>query len=265
MDARAPFKGLPKPLMTAHRIDFLSADAAAFNALREEWRGAASGSALPKVAHKLASVLPGYVSREYGYAFPTDEQLADVIRATPRTVGRGMKALDAAGLIERQTMVKRDEKGEAIGRLRRIYLTLPATPGERTEVNGQPEVNGQNPVGERTAVVRIYPDRTTPDNKISSDRKVSSYPPARESYPIGYSGDDDFLNAFDRSLIEAAAFKPIRSTELEPVVQQAFDKTTDSSELFMPFHWQDVRALHSSDTAKWFIRRAGDLIDRRAA
>ncbi|SFJ57352.1 helix-turn-helix domain-containing protein [Aerobium aerolatum] len=254
-----------KTQVARRRIEFRSADAARFNAMREEWRVAASGGALPKVAHKLASLLPGYVSREYGYAFPTDEQLAEVINATPRTVGRGMKALDAAGLIERQTMVKRDEKGEAIGRLRRIYLTLRATPGERTEVNGQPEVNGQNRVGERTTVVRIYPDRTTPDNKSSIERKVSSYAPAREGYPTGYSGDDEFLDVFDRALIEIARLKPAISADLERLAQQAFDKTTDSSELFMPFHWRDVRALRSGDTAEWFRRRADQLIDRRAA
>ncbi|MCX5579445.1 hypothetical protein [Kaistia terrae] len=131
--------------MTKQRIDFLSVDAARFNALRDQWRDVASGCVLPVVAHKLASLLPAYVSREYGYAFPTDEQLAETIKATPRTVGRGMNALDTADLIERKTVVKRDDKGEAIGRLRRIFLTLPhqageRTTSERTEVNGQAEV-----------------------------------------------------------------------------------------------------------------------------
>lgn len=85
-----------------------------------------------------------------------------------------MNALNAAGLIERQTMVKRDHRGEAIGRLRRIHLTLPSQGGERTEVNGQPEVNGQYQAGERTTVVRIYPDRTTPDKEIRREKKVSA-------------------------------------------------------------------------------------------
>lgn len=256
--------------MTSNRIDFLSADAARFNALRDQWRDVASGSALPKVAHKLASLLPGYVSREYGYAFPTDEQLSETIKATPRTVGRGMNALHAAGLIERQTMVKRDEKGEAIGRLRRIFLTMPNQAGERTisertEVNGQPDVNGQNRVGERTHVVRIYPDRTTPDKENRRERKVSSYVPAREDVPSPYRNDSDFLDAFDRIVMDLTDGKPIGAGETERIVQQAFDQTTDSSDLFMPFHWRDVCALRSSETANWFRQRTGQLIHRRAA
>lgn len=256
--------------MKGQRIDFLSAEAARFNALRDQWRDVASGSALPKVAHKLASLLPGYVSREYGYAFPTDEQLAEIIKATPRTVGRGMNALDAAGLIERQTMVKRDEKGEAIGRLRRIYLTLPnqageRTPSERAEVNGHPEVNGQNQAGERTTVVRIYPDRITPDKEIRREEKVSAYVPARENVPSPYRNDVEFLDTFDRIVMEMSDGKPIGAGEIERIVQGAFDRTTNSSDLFMPFHWRDVCALRSSDTEHWFRRRAGQLIHRRAA
>lgn len=253
--------------MIGARIDFVSADAARFNALRDQWRDAASGSDLPKVAHKIASLLPSYVSREYGYAFPTDEQLAEIIKATSRTVGRGMNALDAAGLIERQTMMKRDQKGEAIGRLRRIFLTLPNQAGERTEVNGQPdEVNGQKRASERTAVVRIYPDRTTPDNNnILGQRRVSAYVPPRDDDPPVYRGDIEFLDAFDWIVVELTDGKTINAGEIDRIVQQAFDQTTDSCNVFMPVHWSEICALRSSDTADWFRRRTGQLIHKRAA
>ncbi|SFJ58280.1 hypothetical protein [Aerobium aerolatum] len=260
-----------KAPVARRRIEFRSADAARFNALREEWRVAASGRPLPKVAHKLASLLPGYVSREYGYAFPTDEQLAGLGKCSTRLIGKGMLALERAGLIERQTIVRRDEKGEAAGRIRRIYLTMPSERNtfmpevNGTEVNGTPEVNGTNWVSERNPVFRIYPDRTTPDNKSSIERKVSSYAPTREGFPIGYADDDDFLDAFDRALIETARINPTDFADLERLVQQAFDRTTDKCEMFMPFHWRDVRALRSGDTAEWFRRRADQLIERRAA
>jgi hypothetical protein len=256
--------------MTKQRIDFLSVDAARFNALRDQWRDVASGCVLPVVAHKLASLLPAYVSREYGYAFPTDEQLAETIKATPRTVGRGMNALDTADLIERKTVVKRDDKGEAVGRLRRIYLTLPdqvgeRTTSERTGVNGQGEVNGQDQVGERTTVVRIYPDRITPDNSNGSGARKHSAMPAREGCPVGYTDDFDFLDAFDQIVVEMTDGREIGAGEISTIVQEAFDRTTGSSPLFMPFFWSDVCKLRKNDTEEWFRRRAGQLVHRRAA
>lgn len=257
--------------MSGQRIEFPADDAARFNALRDQWRDVASGSNLPKVAHKIASLLPGYVNREFGYAFPTDDQLAETIKATPRTVGRGMNALDAADLIERQTMVKRDDKGEAIGRLRRIYLTLPNRVGERTisertEVNGHTEVNGPNRVGERTTVVRIYPDSNTPDKRTGSEeRKVGAYVPAREGTPPIYGKDIEFLDTFDRLILEMTDGKVIGAGEIAKILQQAFDQTTDSSDLFMPVHWAEICALRSSETADWFFRRTAQLIHRRAA
>ncbi|MCX5579446.1 hypothetical protein [Kaistia terrae] len=57
----------------------------------------------------------------------------------------------------------------------------------------------------------------------------------------------------------------IGAGEIGRIVQEAFDKTTGSSPLFMPFFWSDVCALRKNDTEEWFRRRAGQLIHRRAA
>jgi hypothetical protein len=256
------------------RIDFLSVDAARFNQLRDQWRDTAAGRKLPKIAHKIASLLPAYVSREYGYAFPTDDQLADIEKCncSTRLIGKGMTALEKAELIERQTIVRRDEKGEAAGRIRRIYLTLPSerntsTPEVNgTQVNGTPEVNGTNRVSERNTVFRIYPDRTTPDKRIRREEKqLGAYVPAREGEPVGFRGDPDFLDAFDKTVMEMTDGRPIGAGEINDIVQEAFDRTTDSNDLFMPFHWREVCGLRDSDTANWFRRRTGQLIHRRAA
>lgn len=255
--------------MKGQRIDFLSADAARFNALRDKWRDIAAGTklpngkALPKVALRIASLLPGYVSREHGYAFPTDELLAGIAKCSTRLIGKGMVALERARLIERQTIVRRDDKGEAAGRIRRIYLTLPEVNG--TGVNGTPEVSGTNGVSERNTVFRIHPDRITPDKETRREKKVSAYVPARENVPSPYRNDPDFLETFDRTVMAMADGRPIGAGEIERIVHQAFDHTTNSSDRFMPFHWREVCALRSSETATWFRGRAGQLIHRRAA
>lgn len=257
--------------MTTHRIDFLSADAARFNALRDQWRSAASSCALSRAGLRVAAVLPGYVNREYGYAFPTDRDIAGDISADEKTAKRGLLALEGKGLIERDTKSKRNERGVIIGRLRRIYLTmpegtvLPLRPKGQSP-KGQPEPKGQKSSTEGTPVCPYIPDRTTPDNSIGSGRRrVGSYVPARENVPSPYRNDPDFLDTFDRIVMEVTDGKPIGAGEIDRIVQEAFDHTTDSSELFMPFHWRDVCALRTSETAEWFLRRTGQLIHRRAA
>lgn len=250
--------------MTGTRIDFLSVDAARFNHLRDRWRSVASSCALSKAGLRVATVLPGFVSREFGYAFPTDEDLSSAIGASnPSTAKRGLVSLEGADLIERKTMVKRDGKGEAIGRIRRIHLTLPQVKVQ--EVKVQPEVKVQKRGGEGSPVCTNIRDRITPDNEIRHERKVSSYVPAREGWPKGYEEDTNFLDDFDRFLMAATDSKPIGAGEIEQIVQKAFDAATDSSDLFMPFHWRDVLALRSGQTAQWFLRRAGQLIHRSAA
>ncbi|KAB2793665.1 hypothetical protein F9K96_00375 [Brucella anthropi] len=256
--------------MAGIRIQFPVDDAARFNALRDQWRDVAAGSKLAKIGHRVANVLPKYLSREFGYCFPTDDDVADTLHTTARSINRGMVALETADLIERHTIVRRDQKGEAAGRLRRIYLTLPNRVGERTgseqtEVNGQAEVNGPNRVGERTDVCPNKRDKYTPDNKNRSEAEVHVYVPVREGYPKGYSGDDDFLDAFDRTVMEMTDGRQIAAGEFETIIEQAFDRTTKSNDGFMPFYWVDVCALNSNDTQNWFRRRTGQIIHRRAA
>ena len=83
--------------------------------------------------------------------------------------------------------------------------------------------------------------------------------------PSAILNDTDFLDAFDHFFMEAIDGRPIGAGELESIVQLAFDQATDSDDMFMPFHWRDVLSLTKSDTADWFIRRAGQLIHRKAA
>lgn len=256
--------------MTGKLIDFLSVDAARFNQLRDEWRSAASSCALSKAGLRVAAVLPGYVSREYGYAFPTDRDLARDITADEKTAKRGLVALEAKHLIKRETKSKRNDRGIVIGKIRRIYLTmpegtvLPFRPKGQSP-KGQAEPKGQKRATEGTPVCPDIPDRTTPDNEDRRERRVSSYVPAREGWPKGYEGDVKFLDAFDETFMAITDGKPIGAGEIEMLVHQAFDETTLCDDTFMPFTWSDVRALRSGQTAEWFMRRAGQLIHRRAA
>lgn len=252
--------------MKGHRIDFLSVDAARFNALRDQWRDVACGCVLPKVSYKIAPLLHGYVSREYGYAFPTDEQLAAIAKCSTRLIGKGLGAMEEKGLIERQTIVRRDAKGEAAGRMRRIYLTMP---GERntlpevngTQVNGTPEVNGTKRASERNTEFRIYPDKITPD-KVRNDHGKLGAMPAWQTVPSVYRKDPDFLEAFDRQLVAAIDGRAIGAGELESIVQRAFDAATDSRGDFMPVHWPETCRDHEHNVANAFRQRAGQLIHR---
>jgi len=268
------------------RIDFSSVDAARFNALRDQWRGAASGGALSKAGLRVAAVLPGYVSREHGYAWPTDEQLAEDINADKKTVKRGLSALDDAHLIDRIVMPKRGDKGEVTGKTRRIFLCLPtegtlsaqpkgqdAPPPKGQNDNspkghfpkGQDQPKGQKSTTEGTPVCPYIPDTNTPDTETRSGTKGRGRATlAREGYPPGYAGDDDFLDAFDQIVVEMTDGRDIGAGELGKIVQVAFDRTTDSSDQFMPFHWADVCKLRKNDTELWFIRRAGQLVHAKA-
>jgi hypothetical protein len=256
--------------MKSTRIDFPTDDPARFNALRDQWRDIAAGSKLPKIGHRLANVLPKYLSREYGYCFPTDIDLAETINTTARSIGRGMVALEECGLIDRKTIVRRDQKGEAAGRVRRIYLTLPnrvgeRTGSERTEVNGQSEVNGQNRVGERTDVCPNILDSNTPDKKIRYEEEVHVYVPAREGLPPIYGNDLPFLEAFDRAIMELTDGKEIAAGELEHLLEQSFYSATKSDADNPPIYWSDICALRQPETQTWFRRRAGQLVYRKKA
>lgn len=121
------------PLVPRERLSFPDGDANAYDKARKAWNAEAAATKLPSAARRVAAVLADYLSFEHGHCWPSNEELAAALQTTIKTVNAGIAALDGAGLIERQTRVKRDEKGEAIGRERRIYLTRP-------EVNA-PEVN----------------------------------------------------------------------------------------------------------------------------
>lgn len=151
--------------MNAVRIDFQSADAARFNQLRDQWRSAAASCALSRSALRVASVLPTFVNREFGYAFPSDEAIADAIGANPKTVKRGLGSLDEFHLIERVTKAYRNANGAVGGKRRQIYLTLPLPKGQfglepkGHSPKGQEAPKGQNRADRRD---RIEPTEGTP-------------------------------------------------------------------------------------------------------
>lgn len=151
--------------MTHNRIDFKSADAARFNHLRDQRRSAAASCALSRSALRVANVLPTFVSREFGYAFPTDEAIAEAISANPKTVKRGLTSLDDFFLIERVTKAYRNTNGAVGGKRRQIYLTMPQPKGpfelepKGHLPKGQPAPKGQNETDRRD---RIEPTEGTP-------------------------------------------------------------------------------------------------------
>lgn len=263
--------------MSAVRIDFLSGDAARFNDLRDKWRSVASSCALSKAGLRVATVLPNYVSREFGYAFPTDEQLATDIQKDVKTAKRGIAALDEAHLIEREIKPKIGERGKVVGKWRRIYLCIPSNATAPARPKGQNEAEpkghlpkGQvSPKGQKTTTEGTYgcpyiPDTYTPDKDSGSGIKtvtLSLY--ARENVPSAYANDNEFLDTFDRIVIEMTEGKEIGAGEMSKICETAFNWTTDSSDMFMPFHWSDVCMLRSKETEQWFYQRVGQLVYRR--
>jgi hypothetical protein len=231
------------------RLPFNSADAGSYNAMRDRWRELALGWKLSKAGHRVAALLPTFVNREFGYAFPTDQQIAELLNTSTKTVKRGMTDLDQAGLIERETRPKRDDKREVIGQERRIYLTVP-------EVTGHVRGEGTKGGGEGTHGVPII--RT-----ISlSMKEVRSNARGLADVPSPFTGDVAFVDAFDRMLIAQTGGKA--GGNIERVVQQAFDAATYSDPAFMPFEWRSVCRLRADHARAWFIQRA-ELLLRRAA
>lgn len=296
--------------MAGNKIDMAKRPPAVFNDLKETWLRRAMSSNLPRPAIRIAAVLPGYVNREFGYAFPSDMELADAITTSARNIGKGMRALEDADLIFRQTRVKRDDNREAIGRERRIFLTLPKpkplslVEGERntssevngTEVNGMPEVNGTKWAGERNDGVPNIPDSTADFKTRHEDRKVGVY--ARESernepdpsvpvpspdervdasvsassplligeIPPPFEDDIDFVRAFDRFMIELTEKKEIGAGELETITATAFNRATESDDLFMPMDWEGAcKSGGATRAVEWFRQRAGQHVHRRKA
>lgn len=182
--------------MSGVRIEFPSGDAARFNELRDRWRGVAAGYPLSASARRVAMVLPTFVNREFGYAFPTDDDLRAAVNASRETIKRGLKDLDDADLIERATRTKRGDDGKMPGKERRIFLTMPmgqpkgqpssppkgqAAAAPKGQPMGQAPMGQPSPKGQKSPTEGSYggpniPDRTTPDFKIrSGDRKVGVY------------------------------------------------------------------------------------------
>lgn len=173
------------------RIGFTGVEPSKFNALRDKWIKEAAGKNLPKIAHKIAGLLPMHVSRKYGYAWPTDQQFADEIKCSIRTVGKGMLALEKSGLIERETTFRQGRTLEANGRLRRIWLTLPSERNVASDaVNGPlPSVTGPNQASERPTGGHIYLTHTPDADLGLLNMKVGVYAPTRvalqpEPFPV---------------------------------------------------------------------------------
>ncbi|WP_107341499.1 hypothetical protein [Agrobacterium pusense] len=257
--------------MTRTRIDFTAGDAARFNSLRDQWQAAASACPLSKAGLRVAAVLPKYVSRDFGYAFPTDEQIAADIEKDLKTAKRGIAALDEAKLIEREIKPRFGDGGKVTGKLRRIYLCLPDRSSGQSRPKGhypkgQVSPKGQKRATEGTDGCPYIPDTHTPDIKTSSGIEtstVSLY--ARENVPSAYANDNDFLDEFDRNVIAMTKEREIAAGEMSRICEIAFNQTTDSSDMFMPFHWADVCTLRSKETEQWFYQRVGQLIFQRRA
>lgn len=152
------------------RLSFPDGDANAYDKARKAWNAEAAATKLPSAARRVAAVLADYLSFEHGHCWPSNEELAAALQSTIKTVNAGMAALDGAGLIERQTRVKRDEKGEAIGRERRIYLTRPEVNAPlEGECTGR-EVNA--PGGVVTSGECTYGGINTNDKDISYEDRA---------------------------------------------------------------------------------------------
>ena len=124
------------------RLTFPAGDSFAHRTAKEVWRRETAAATLPSAARRIAAVLPDYLSLSHGYCWPRNEDLMAAINSKKATVENGIAALDRAGLIERWAETRRDEKGEAIGKNRRIWLTRPVVnPTVLSEVNPTVEVN----------------------------------------------------------------------------------------------------------------------------
>jgi hypothetical protein len=231
--------------LARQRIDFVTVDAGTYNALRDRWRELALGSRLSKAGHRVAALLPQSVNRKLGYAFSTDKQLAELLNTSTRNVKLGMTGLDRAGLIDRQTRPKRDEKKEVIGRERRIYLTWPDVKVQVHEVKGQGNSEGTNGQCEGPYGVPIF--RTD-----SQGCKKDSSTQPRDALLDTFVADIEFLDAFDRILVEQTG--GTSTEDVERITQHAFNAATSATGQ-MPFNWRSVCLLTSNNVRNWFLQR----------
>lgn len=144
-----------------------------FNDYVDWWRSAASGGALSKAGLRVATVLPSFVNREFGYAFPTDEQLASEIKADAKTAKRGLAALDKANLIDRVVQSKIGLHGKVTGKSRRIFLCFP------TEGTTIAEPKGQTPKGHPYVPIYLTVIPLTKRTALEQARSALTCPYAR--------------------------------------------------------------------------------------
>jgi hypothetical protein len=266
---------MQQQIISKARVSLPKDNPAAFAKGIETWRKGVAASSLIKSGLRCASVIPNYINRTHGYCFPSDQELANKLDTSTKTVKRGIKALDQSGFIERQTMRKADGNGVAIGRLRRIYLTLPEVKGQVSRVKGHfGEVKGQKGHSEGTYGVPITSDKVTFDKGTSNNeiprRKVGASQSgvyARKSVPPIYGTDTHFLDRFDQEVLRLTSGIEIGAGELESYTRTAFDRTTDSTGDFMPLHWNDHALSIHPNVKDWFRHRAGELtrLDQRRA
>lgn len=150
------------------RLTFPAGDSFAHRTAKEAWRRETAAATLPSAARRIAAVLSDFLSLSRGYCWPTNEDLMAAISSKKATVENGIAALDKAGFIERRTETRRDEKGEAIGKNRRIWLTRP-TVNPTVEVNPTPEKVNPTPGSEPYTGVGNIRD---PDSLACEDRAL---------------------------------------------------------------------------------------------
>lgn len=270
------------------RIDFASADAGAVHRLREEWQKIAQSSHLPKIGYRVAALLAKYTNSQYqGRAWPSDETFARDLGTSLRTIRRGMTALEKAHLIERRTRYISDEHGRVKGSTRHIYLLVPGPPrGQLASPSGHVLAEGTkreetyseiNDIGsttdrtfterptcltDRTTVVPLYLTKDPNLREIHSKGKNASQIVRGRDIPAPFTGDLEFVYAFDQMVKRMADETNI--DDIEALTREAFNAATDSDSQFMPFDWASVTRLTSKEAQRWFVARAKRIAHKAA-
>lgn len=158
--------------------------------LREAARIASLG--LAGRATDLAVTLLVYLNHEHGVAFPHVEELAELLKASPETVGRGSRELDRAGAVR---FAKRT--GAAV---RWFPALLDMSPGEaKAKVRALQEAwRSRRNVDPSKMTDQLGPSNTTPRDPSYRGSKMTDLNPPRNN-PRVIVGD--------RAITTEAAFK----------------------------------------------------------